>query len=352
MYGRRLDSPIDSLVRLTDDRGNTLAINDDHVVKENYLYMDAQGLITHPADSRLQTKIPKQGIYYFHISDTQGHGSSAHSYRLRISSPRPGFELRLMPSSLSLRAGISTPVTVYALRLDGFGGAIDVRLRNSPGFRLDGGTIPAGVDRIRMTLTALADAPAGLSALELEGSARIEGKTIRRPVVPAEDRMQAFLYRHLVPSQELMASVDIPKWSPLIEPIGDPIRIPSGGQAQVVFATPRRQPSQNYQLDLLEPPAGITVDEITATARQLRFIVKADIGSVKIGYEDNLIVELFMERPQQKGGKPTGRTERVSVGVLPAIPIQVVEATKEVATEPAIQPVHMATRKSAKEPGK
>jgi hypothetical protein len=345
VYGRRLDSPIDSLLRLTDDKGSTLALNDDNIVKENFLYKDAQGLITHPADSWLQAKIPTSGIYYVRISDTQGHGSPAHGYRLRISPPRPGFELRLTPSSLSMRAGISQPVSVYALRYDGFEGPIEVAIQNASGFRLDGGRIPDGVGRIRMTLTALGDAPADLVSLRLEGQAQIGGKTVRSPVVPAEDMMQAFLYRHLAPSQELIVAVDKPRGSPLIESAGkDPIRIPVGGQAEVVFKTPRRPAAQKFQLELLEPPAGITLGPVSASAGQLRFVIIADRDTPKKGFQDNLIVELIGERTgQQKDGKAAGKPERFSVGVLPAIPFQVVDAT-------AAQPVTPAESKPPSAP--
>jgi hypothetical protein len=331
VYGRRLDSPIDSLLRLTDEKGKTLALNDDNIVKDNYLYKDAQGLITHPADSLLAAKIPSSGVYYVQISDTQGHGSPAHSYRLRISAPRPGFELRLTPSSLSMRAGISQPVSVYALRYDGFSGPIDITVKNPSGIRLDGGRIPAGVDRIRMTLTALADAPSGIVALELEGQAQIGDKTIRSPVVGADDMMQAFLYRHLVPAQGLVASVEKPKWSPSIGPTGrDPIRIPAGGQAEAIFKTPRRPAAQKFQMELLDPPAGITLGPISTSANQVAVILKAGKEGPKIGFEDNLIIELVGERATMaKDGKPTGKTERFSVGGLPAIPIRIVDAAAE-----------------------
>jgi hypothetical protein len=336
VYGRRLDSPIDSLLRLTDEKGNTLALNDDNIVKDNNLYTDAQGLVTHPADSWLQIKIPTSGVYYLRISDTQDHGSSAHVYRLRISPPQPGFDLRMTPSSLTLRAGIPMPVMVYALRRDGFTSPIDVVLSQGSGIRLDGGRIPEGVDRIRMTLVSLGSTAEGLVSIQLEGRAQIGGKEIHSPVVPAEDRMQAFLYRHLVPSQGLIVAVDKPKWSPLIESAGrDPIRIPAGGQAEVVLRTPRRPAAQKCQLELLDPPAGISLGPVTASQGQLQFIIKADKESPKIGFQDNLIVELMAERPRMKDGQPTGQFDRFSAGVLPAIPVRVVEAT---AIEPAKPP--------------
>ncbi len=41
-------------------------------------------------------------------------------------------------------------------------------------------------------------------ALHLEGHADIAGKTFTRPIIPAERKMQAFAYYHLVPAQQLM----------------------------------------------------------------------------------------------------------------------------------------------------
>jgi hypothetical protein len=39
------------------------------------------------------------------------------------------------------------------------------------------------------------------------GGAKISGEEVAREAVPAEDRMQAFLWRHLVPAKELDAFV-------------------------------------------------------------------------------------------------------------------------------------------------
>ena len=76
--------------------------------------------------------LPADGTYYIHLSDTQGQGGPEFAYRLRVSEPRPDFALRIAPSSLSVRAGMSVPVTVYALRKDGFTNAIDLALKDAP----------------------------------------------------------------------------------------------------------------------------------------------------------------------------------------------------------------------------
>ena len=122
---RRLDSPLDSLLRLTDAAGRELAVNDDAEDK-------GAALLTHQADSFLRFKLPASGAYYLHLGDTQGKGGPDYAYRLRISRPQPDFALRMVPSSINARAGATVPVTVYALRRDGFAGDIVLKLKDAP----------------------------------------------------------------------------------------------------------------------------------------------------------------------------------------------------------------------------
>jgi hypothetical protein len=51
-------------------------------------------------------------------------------------------------------------------------------------------------------------------SLTIVGRATVDGKDIIRKAVPAEDRMQAFLWRHLVPASELKALVFDPGYEP------------------------------------------------------------------------------------------------------------------------------------------
>ena len=46
-----------------------------------------------------------------------------------------------------------------------------------------------------------------ITALELEGTAVIRETSVSHQAVPADDRMQAFFYRQLVPAQEWLAAV-------------------------------------------------------------------------------------------------------------------------------------------------
>jgi len=198
---RRLNSPLDSLLRLSDAAGHILALNNDCEDK-------AAGLTTHHADSRLSLALPADGTYHLHIGDAQHQGGPAYAYRLRISEPRPDFELRIVPASVNVRAGASVSLGIYALRKDGFAGDIQLSLADAPqGFVLSPTRIPGNQDMVKLTLRAPAARPAGSLTLQVEGRASVQGRTITKAAVPAEDMMQAFFYRHLVPAQELLVAV-------------------------------------------------------------------------------------------------------------------------------------------------
>ena len=139
VFGRRLQSPLDSLLRVTDASGRVLEWNDDYMQKDGYLHRDV-GLLTQQADSYLSAALPEDGTYYVHISDAQNHGGGAYGYRLRIGPPRPDFALCMTPASLSMPARSVVPVTVHVLRKDGFEGDIELVLKDAPaGFALSGG---------------------------------------------------------------------------------------------------------------------------------------------------------------------------------------------------------------------
>lgn len=201
IFARRLGSPLDANLTVFDDDGEMLAYNDD--------YADpAAGLTTHHADARLTVTLPANGRCFVRVEDTQNRYGYDHSYRLRIAPATPGFVLRATPASLNARPGSSARLTVHALRLDGFDGPIHLRLKDAPdGFALRGGPVPEGGEKIDVSIAVPDQGSARLVALRLEGVAEIEGETTIVEAVPAEDMMQAFAYRHLVPADALLIDV-------------------------------------------------------------------------------------------------------------------------------------------------
>lgn len=320
VYARRLGSPIDSLLRLTDATGKQLALNDDHEDK-------GTGLLTHHADSWLRVKLPAEGTYFLHLGDTQDHGGPEYAYRLRISSPRPDFELRIVPSSVNARSGATLPITVYAVRRDGFSGEIALELKDAPrGFALSGNRIPAGQDEVRMTLTVPASGVKEPLALRVEGRATIGGRVVSRIAVPADDLMQAFAYRHLVPADDLEVFVGGRSFLKSPVPIlsQTPLKIPAGGTARLRIGLPAGA-LDRIQIALSDPPEGIRVKDVAPSFQGTEIILQSDAAKVKPGLKGNLIVVVYAKAPAAKAKKPQATMRRAAaLTTLPAVPFEVV----------------------------
>jgi len=198
VIARRLDSPLDSMLKLTDSAGHLIALNDD--------WEDlASGWNTHHADSYIAARLPADGLYRVHIGDTARKGGPEHAYRLRISPPRPDFELRVVPSSAIARGRDTFSVTVYGIRKDGFSGPIELSLSHPPpGCTARPATLNLNATQaaVRVSVNVSGEGFDHVEVLRFQGRAKIGTNVIVREAAPAEDRMQAFLWRHLLPARE------------------------------------------------------------------------------------------------------------------------------------------------------
>jgi hypothetical protein len=249
--------------------------------------------------------------------------------------------LRVVPSGINARAGASAPITVYALRKDGFSGEITLSLKDPPkGFTLSGARVPAGQDRVRLTLTVPPSPPGEPVNLRLEGRAMIQDHEIHRPAVPADDMMQAFIYHHLVPAKKLMVAAagrggargltQISRRDRGIAPLGgtaeEPVKLPAGGTTPVEYSVPRGPLRDQIRLALNEPPEGIAIKKVTRTQNVLTILLTTDAGKVKPGLKGNLILDVFLERASNPGdGKPQANQRRILLGTLPALPYEIVK---------------------------
>jgi hypothetical protein len=327
VQARSLGTPLDSMLKITDAGGKTLAVNDDYKDK-------GAGLITHHADSRVILKIPAKGTYTVQISDTQNKGGDAYGYRLRIGIKQPDFELRVVPSGIHARGGTTVPITVYALRKDGFSDSISLKLVGAPeGFVLDGAKIPAGQDKLKLTLTLPYLKTDKTCTLNLQGRSVVNGRDILRRAIPAEDMMQAFLYRHLVTSKSWMVVVSKKgRWKPLFKRVDSGVLKLSPGKATTVrFTGYRIQAKAKIRLELDDPPPGVTIGKIkpsTARTGGIEFVLTVDPSKAKPGTKGNLIVKASTVRSWKRkdGKRSTSRT--IPMGVLPAIPFEITDKPK------------------------
>lgn len=321
IMARRLNSPLDSVMELTDADGKQIALNDDHEDK-------GAGLTTHHADSRIAIELPAGGSYYLRLGDAQQAGGESYGYRLRVSPQQPDFELRVVPASVNVRAGGTAAITVFALRRDGFDGDIHLSLDDAPrGMALSGGRIPADVDQIRLTLTAPLFFREKIAAPTIVGTATIDGREVRRKAVAAEDMMQAFIYQHLVPAEEFLVSIQRnPRGGGSVRLLETkPIQIPVGGTALAQFAAPAAPMGGTFDFTLSNPPDGIAIERVERGPETAVLVLSADAEKAKPGVKGNLIVDVSIERTlRPQDGRPEVK-RRFPVGILPAIAFEVVE---------------------------
>ncbi len=317
LYGRRFGYPIDSIIRLKNQMEQILEWNDD---MKNDL---ENGTMTHHADSFLLTKLPSTGNYTVEVIDAQGHGGESYRYFLRITKPQYDFRLIVSPSRINIPYDGIAVITVHAIKKDGWDGDIELSLKNAPaGFVLDGGKIPAGRNTVRVTLKAPARYSEQTIPINIEGRSRIGEREVIRTAMAAEEQMQAFAYKHLVPSEKLIVSL-VRGRTKQIKPdtiSRELLKIPAGGTATTSCEIEKwfkPNPSISISFELNNPPDGIKIKDIQFDSGRYLLTVEAD--RKLIGYRDNLIIEVFEESSQQQGKRKN------PIGFLPAIPFEVVK---------------------------
>lgn len=275
VYARRLDSPLDSILKLTDAQGNILGFNDDC---EDL----AAGMNTHHADSYLVATLPADGRYCIHIGDTARNGGDAFAYRLRLGRPRPDFELRVVPSSIGLRGNANATLTVFALRKDGFAGPIRVALKDPPPGFSAAPVVMSGTQTVaRLNIRATREATREPVSLSVVGTVRLHDWQIARTALPAEDRMQAFLWRHLLPAEDLEVLVFNPADTPRPRRAALARPIPATPTNAVTAATnnltrPALASTAQTGTNAAAPPK-FTKQQIAGRLRQLRLLFDDDL---------------------------------------------------------------------------
>jgi hypothetical protein len=222
---------------------------------------------------------------------------------------------------------MNIPLTVFALRKDGFSNSIALFLKDGPdGFKLSGDRVPANQDQVRLTLSVPPVTRKEPFNLSLEGHAIVQGKGLWRPAVPADDMMQAFAYRHLVPAKEMKVAVagrGMAKAS--VKLLGEtPVKIPAGGTARVRIDLPARAFAGQFQLELSEPPEGITIKNVSPSGFASEIVLQSDATKIKPGLEGNLIVNAYAAKSDAAKTKGKANLRRAALGSLPAIPFEIV----------------------------
>jgi hypothetical protein len=290
-------------------QGGVHAENDDFVDPD-------YPLLLHHSDSRLGFTFPAAGDYLVRIRDTQGKGGDEYAYRLAIAPPKPECVLRMVPDMQRVAKGDSVAVTVTADRRDGFGPDIHLAVENlPPGFTASDAIIPAGQGQAKLTITAPPDAPLTVFAPTIVGTGTLNNQPLARTAVGAEDVMQAFSYRHVVPTKEfVVAVIETSLFGLSIDaPPKDGLPVKQGAEAKVLIKATRKDGAKfPITLAVVDAPAGIAVktDPIPADKNELPVTISVP-KQAPAGWKVNVILS---------GTMSTGKES--ATRTAPAIPIK------------------------------
>lgn len=171
VYGRRIRSPIDSVILIMDEKGNQVAQNDD------------QG----GPDSVVKFTPSKDGYYFLKVSDQLRKGGPDFVYRVEITMPAPGLTLNIPQvarNDSQTRQWIAVPRgnrfgTLIRASRNNFSGDLALGINDLPaGLKMNAETMIAKVDSMPIVFEAVADAPLSGKLLELTAKSTDEKKPV------------------------------------------------------------------------------------------------------------------------------------------------------------------------------
>jgi hypothetical protein len=162
--------------------------------------------------------------------------------------------------------------------------------------------------------------------LRFLGRAMIAGTEISHVTVPADDLMQAFAYRHLVPANALQVAPHArtlgAPGARVISPV--PVKLLAGGTTRIQIGSAGRF-LDRLQFELDDPPEGVSLKQVLTNRLGLELVLSC-AATNKAPREGNFIINLVPVQgsgPGVKGKQPLNQ-RRGPVGRMPAVPFELV----------------------------
>ena len=133
--------------------------------------------------------------------------------------------------------------------------------------------------------------------------------------------MQAFLWRHIVPTVSMNMNIFRKGWNPLSTKI-QKITLSPDNSKEIIWINraANSKNKQNYNLELDAPPKGVTIAEMRQEGKLI--IVKLSVTKDTKEWSGNLIFKMIAKGNNKKKKKKYSYL----VGYLPAIPCRIIKA--------------------------
>ena len=215
VYARRLRSPLDSVLEVHDDDGNTLASNDDAAGPDSSLKFTPEG----------------DGDFFVLVKDQLGNGGADFVYRVEITKTEPSLALNIPQvarNDSQTRQYISVArgnrfATLIAARKNNFNGDLTLAMEGLPtGVKMVADTMPENVNQMPIVFEAASDAPVAGKLLDLTATHASDKRTVKgsfhHDVELVEGPNNTFYYGTKVDQLYVAVTKELPFKIRIVEP--------------------------------------------------------------------------------------------------------------------------------------
>ena len=191
--GRKDGSPLDAVLTLYAPDGKVLAKVDDSAKTINV------GENLQQIDPEITINLPVDGVYKVVVSELNNAGGKDYRYRLKLGKTEADFNVYTVRSMCNIGPGGSGSVKAMVERTGGFAG--DIRITGDRRYVAQPQVVKATVSEFNLQLRNPERRFAPPRDIKIYAEAEVNGKLVRKEVVPADIFNQAFAYDHLLPVQ-------------------------------------------------------------------------------------------------------------------------------------------------------
>jgi hypothetical protein len=261
---QRFGSPVDSILRILDDKGKEIAVNDD----------GAFAGVQFNKDSRIAQTFQKAGRYQVEIRNLWKTTGEDFPYELLVRPPRPEASLMLSTDHPYLYPGETGKLKVTVDRRDGFDGPVEIELAGLPaGITADPVEIPAGNKEGEVRLHCAAVPPGTHAQITITGKGTGPAwQSVKISSGGGEGATYATV------REAALAVVEKPQFS--LEAAVTTLDLVKGGTAEFVVGIKR---AENFtapiRFSFENLPPGVTAENLTAAGADssVRIRLKASV---------------------------------------------------------------------------
>ena len=211
LRARRDGSSLDGVLTLRDAAGKVVWRRDDVT---NTFFVGSIAQSECDAIGRVELSAGEKRDFTITVEDLTGHGGSNYGYALSLRREKPGFNVYAGRSAVVSRLGTRQPMMMHVERFGGFTGP--VTLLETAEYRFENGYIPAGTNEFKSILIGKTRSETPLRPVRIRAFAEPDGRPQVVDVVPTDEYMQAFAWRHLLPARSFLAK-NLPPWPPRLQ---------------------------------------------------------------------------------------------------------------------------------------